>query len=386
MTRHTAAKSLIALRPAAVRQERPGAVGNVLRRYYRMQKISDNKAITIYDIAKEAGVSPATVSRVITNSVNVRPEKREKVEALIDKYHFKPNVLAKGLADTRTKTIGVLTADIRNPYYASLFVACEQAAREAGYTIVLYNSLGEMKNEVQLLGKLKEQKVDAIIQVGGRVDDLASNVEYVEIVNSIMASIPVIVAGKLDGTRCHAVRIDNMKAMELLMDHLLGLGHRKIALLGGRMDVFATFEKYQMYKQILRENRIEYDPGLVWMDGGYDVERGYQQANEMLAQRRDMTAVIAINDFTAVGVMRSLMEHGFRIPEDISVASYDNTYMCEVTMPRLTSIDYNYAEYGRRLIDTSIALIEGREKDILRMVTPDIVIRESCGICREELG
>lgn len=349
-----------------------------------MQKFNDNKAITIYDIAKEAGVSPSTVSRVITSSAKVRPEKREKVEALINKYNFKPNVLAKGLADTRTKTIGVLAADIRNPYYASLFVACEQAARETEYTVVLYNSFGEMKNEVQLLGKLQDQKVDAIIQLGGRVDDLVSNVEYVEVVNNIMASIPVIVTGKLDGTRCHSVRIDSMKAMELLMDHLLGLGHRKIALLGGRMDVLATFEKYQMYKQMLRENRIEYDPGLVWMDGGYDVEKGYQRTNEMLAQRRDMTAIIAINDFTAIGVMRSLKEHDIRIPEDISVASYDNTYMCETTMPRLTSIDYNYEEYGRKLIETSIALIEGREMDTLSMVTPDIVIRESCGSCQEK--
>ena len=117
-----------------------------------MQKGSEGKAITIYDIAKEAGVSPATVSRVLTKNAKVRPEKREKVEALIAKYNFKPNVLAKGLADTRTKTIGVLAADIRNPYYAALFVACEQAAREAGYTVVLYNSLGKTENEVELLG------------------------------------------------------------------------------------------------------------------------------------------------------------------------------------------------------------------------------------------
>jgi LacI family transcriptional regulator len=345
-----------------------------------MQKGSEGKAITIYDIAKEAGVSPATVSRVLTKNAKVRPEKREKVEALIAKYNFKPNVLAKGLADTRTKTIGVLAADIRNPYYAALFVACEQAAREAGYTVVLYNSLGKTENEVELLGKLQEQKVDAIIQLGGRVDDLASSIEYVELINDIMSTIPVIVTGKLDGTRCHVVRIDSMKAVELLMEHLLGLGHRRIALVGGRQDVLATFEKSQMYKQILRENQIPYDPGLVLDDGGsYDFETGYRQMNEMLAKRSDMTAVIAVNDFTAMGVMKSLNEHGIRIPQDMSVVSYDNTYMAEMVMPRLTSIDYNYAEYGRKLIDTSIAMIEGRKKDALRMVTPSLVIRESSG-------
>lgn len=345
-----------------------------------MQKGSESKAITIYDIAKEAGVSPATVSRVLTNSARVGTEKREKVEALIAKYHFKPNVLAKGLADTRTKTIGVLAADVRNPYYAALFVACEQAARDVGYTVVLYNSLGIFENEIELLGKLREVKVDAIIQLGGRVDDLVSNIEYVERINDIMSTIPVIVTGKLDGTRCHVVRIDSMKAMELLMNHLLDLGHDKIALLGGRQDVLATFEKSQMYKQILRENKIPYDPGLVLDDGGsYDFETGYRQMNELLSRRTDMTAVIAVNDFTAMGIMKSLNEHGIRIPQDISVASYDNTYLCEMTMPKLTSIDYNYEEYGRKLIDTSVAMIEGRKKDTLRMVTPGLVVRESTG-------
>ncbi|MDE6983168.1 MAG: LacI family transcriptional regulator [Lachnospiraceae bacterium] len=345
-----------------------------------MQKGSESKAITIYDIAKEAGVSPATVSRVLTKSARVGSEKREKVEELIAKYNFKPNVLAKGLADTKTKTIGVLAADIRNPYYASLFVACEQAAREVGYTVVLYNSLGKMENEVELLGKLQEQKVDAIIQFGGRVDDLFSNAEYVEIVNQIMSTIPVIVTGKLDGTRCHAVRIDSMKAMELLMNHLLELGHRKIALVGGRQNVLATFEKHQMYKQLLREHRIAYDQELVLDDGGgYVFDTGYDKMNEMLDRRTDMTAVIAVNDFTAMGVMKSLNEHGIRVPQDMSVVSYDNTYLCEMTMPKLTSIDYNYEEYGRMLIDTSIAMIEGRKKDTLRMVTPNLIVRESSG-------
>ncbi|MBO5033247.1 MAG: LacI family DNA-binding transcriptional regulator [Lachnospiraceae bacterium] len=346
------------------------------------QKSNEGKAITIYDIAKEAEVSPSTVSRVLTNSARVRPEKRQKIEALIAKYNFKPNALAKGLADTRTRTIGVLAADIRNPYYASLFVACEQAAKEVGYTVVLYNTLGKTENEVELLGKLQEQKVDAIIQLGGRADDLVSSAEYVEIINEIMSSIPVVVTGKLDGTRCHAVRIDSMKSMELLMEHLLGLGHRRIALIGGRRNVLATFEKYQKYKLMLKENMIAYDDGLVAPDGGYDFETGYRQMNEMLAKRTDMTAVIAINDFAAMGVMKSLNEHGIRIPEDMSVVSYDNTYMSEMAMPRLTSIDYNFGEYGRKLIDTSIAVIEGRKKDNLRMVMPAIVVRESSGPCR----
>ena len=343
------------------------------------QKNGENKSITIYDIAKEAGVSASTVSRVLTNSANVRSEKKEKVLALIEKYNFKPNVLARGLADTKTRTIGVLAADVRNPYYASLFVACENAARDKDYTVVLCNSLGETEKEVDLLGKLQEQKVDAIIQLGGRGDDLASNIEYVELINQIMAKTPVVVTGKLDGTRCHVVRIDAMKAMEILMEHLLGLGHKKIALIGGRKDVLSTFEKHQKYKQILKENMIEFDPELIAEDGGYNFETGYEQMNKMLDKGVRPTAVVAINDFSAMGVMRSINEHGLRIPQDISVVSYDNTYMAEMAMPKLTSIDYNYEEYGRKLIDTTTAMIEGRKAGQLRMVTPTLVVRESSG-------
>ena len=343
------------------------------------QKNGENKSITIYDIAKEAGVSASTVSRVLTNSANVRSEKKEKVLALIEKYNFKPNVLARGLADTKTRTIGVLAADVRNPYYASLFVACENAARDKDYTVVLCNSLGETEKEVDLLGKLQEQKVDAIIQLGGRGDDLASNIEYVELINQIMAKTPVVVTGKLDGTRCHVVRIDAMKAMEILMEHLLELGHKKIALIGGRKDVLSTFEKHQKYKQILKENMIEFDPELIAEDGGYNFETGYEQMNKMLDKGIRPTAVVAINDFSAMGVMRSINEHGLRIPQDISVVSYDNTYMAEMAMPKLTSIDYNYEEYGRKLIDTTTAMIEGRKAGQLRMVTPTLVVRESSG-------
>lgn len=343
------------------------------------QRNNENKAITIYDIAKEAGVSPSTVSRVLTNSANVRKEKKEKVQALIEKYNFKPNALAKGLADTRTRTIGVLAADIRNPYYAALFVAIEKAARQTEYTVLLCNSLGVTDTEKELLGKLQEQRVDAIIQLGGRVDDLISNEEYVELINQVMAATPVVVTGKLDGTRCNVVRIDSMQAMELLMEHLLMLGHTRIALIGGRKDVLATFEKLQRYKQILKEQMIPYDPQLVADDTGYDFESGYQAMNEMLEKGVIPTAVIAINDFAAMGIMKSLSEHHMRIPQDVSLVSYDNTYMAEMTIPRLTSIDYNYDEFGRKLVDTAVSLIENKKASKVRMVNPTIVVRESSG-------
>ena len=267
---------------------------------------SENKAITIYDIAKEAGVSPATVSRVLTNRAKVSSGKRDRVVKVIEKYNFKPNTFAKGLAETKSKKIGVLMADVRNPYYASMFVACETAARSEGYSVILYNFLGDVELEEELLERLLDERVDAIILLGGHADELVSSMEYVEAVNDVMATTPVVITGKLDGTQCNTVRINAMKSMELVMEHLFSLRHEKIAIVGGRMDVLSTYEKVLKYKQCLKERGLEVDPGLIGNGGEYDFSSGYEQMNGIFQKGGEPTAVIAINDFAAWGVIMSM--------------------------------------------------------------------------------
>lgn len=349
-------------------------------------KAPEGKNITIYDIAKEAGVSAATVSRVLTNNAKVRPEKKERILQLIEKYQFKPNAMARGLSDTKSKIIGIIAADVRNPFYAQVFVACELAARKRGYTVLLCNSLGDGEQELRLMEKLHEQRVDAVIQLGGRVDDFESDEEYVRQVNRLLKTVPLVVTGKLDGAPCYRVQIDAEETMELLMEHLLSLGHREIALVGGRMDVMSTRTKVLKYQQILKERGIPFYPELVITDGSYDDVTAYRQMNEMLEGKRIPTAVIAINDFSAAGILRSITEHGYRVPEDISLVSYDNTYIAQLTMPQLTSIDYNYENFGERIVETVIEALEGREVDLLQLVKPTLVVRESSAGVRQTEG
>ena len=135
------------------------------------------KNVTIYDIAKESGVSPATVSRVLTNNAKVSEEKRERVQQVIDKYNFKPNVLAKELSNARRQVIGMITADIRNPFYSELFVACEEVADQRGYTLLVCDGFSDRSREKRQLTKLANEKVDAVIQIGGAVDDLVTALE-----------------------------------------------------------------------------------------------------------------------------------------------------------------------------------------------------------------
>lgn len=340
---------------------------------------NNSRELTIYDIAAEAGVSASTVSRVLTNSARVNEDKKIRVLEIIDKYNFKPNTFAKGLIDAKSRTIGILMADIRDPYYASMFIACEQAARKENYSVTLYNFLGDAELEECLLRKLQEQRVDAAILLGGRDDELNTDITYVETINSALSTIPTVITGRLDGTDCNMVRINHMRSMDLLMDHLLSLGHSRIAVLGGRMEVLSTFEKVARFKQILKRNRLTFEPDLIGQNGMYDIDSGYTHMNRILEKGLAPTAVIAVNDHAALGIMQSLREHGLKIPDDISVASCDNTYLAASSYPKLTSIDYNYAEYGALLVQTAIHKIDRQPVERLQLIDPALIIRESSG-------
>lgn len=332
--------------------------------------------ISIYTIAKEAGVSPATVSRVVTNNAKVSDEKKRKVQEIINRYDFKPNALARGLSNTKSRIIGLLVADIRNPFYATMAVECEKAAYEQDYMILLCNSLGQ--DEIKDIKKMFEHRVDAIIQIGGKVDDVISDEIYVENLNRIADAVPVLITGKLDGADCCQINIDEGQSMEILMEYLVNNGHEKIALIGGRKDVKSTYDKRLRYKQLLRRHGITLVEEYI-VDSPYNVEGGYDSMNKFINEIDAMpTAVIAINDITAAGIMQSIREHGMTIPDDISLVSFDNTYIAETSLPRLTSVGYDYQQFGKSLISSAINMIQKQEVTRVQLIKSELVIRDSC--------
>ena len=342
-------------------------------------KENEGKAITIYDIAKEANVSAATVSRVLTNSTNVRKDKRERILEIIEKYNFRPNAMARGLVDTRSKTIGIMVADIRNPFYSELFVACEAAACRQGYTVLLCNSYCDREQEKILLEMLEEKRVDAIIQMGGRVDEVCTNKEYAEHVNRTTKNIPMMITGKLDGTGCYRIQIDAAQSMEIVMEYLAGLGHQKIAFLGGVNSDIMAAEREKVYRRMLKKYGLPFQNELYRQEGNYDYETGYKQMEALFAAGETPTAVIAINECCAIGVMASIREHGLSIPEDISVMGYDNTFMSGLVTPKLTSIDYGYDEFGERIVSSAVAALEGQKVQQVQYVKTKLVVRDTTG-------
>jgi len=343
----------------------------------------DDRNITIYDIAREAGVSPSTVSRVLTNNANVRSEKRKKVQDLIEKYNFKPSALARGLSDTKRHLIGIIAADIRNTFYAEVFVACEKAAEKAGYTVLLLNSFGDLELEKKLLSKLMEQRVDAIIQLGGAVDDLVTDESYAEAASYVTNSIPMVVTGKLEGVPSFQVRINVMQAMDELVEHLMANGNERIAMIGGRKNVISTYDKFQHLKALALRYNLDCREEYINNWSGYTVATGVIAMEELLSkvERTGIPmpdAIIAISDQIALGALQVLKKHKVRVPQDVSLVSFDNIETMELVEPSVTSVDYDFKTLGEKLVDTAISCIEQRGSvNLLQFVDTRLVVRES---------
>ena len=335
-------------------------------------------AVTIYDIAKEAKVSPATVSRVLTGSAKVKPAKERLIRELMEKYGFQPNAMAKSLVEGRSRLIGLIAADIRNPYYAEVCVACETAAFRRGYRVLLRNVLNNNEAEEDTLEIFAAHRVDAVIQIGSRIDDLAADPEYVRRINRL--GMPFISTGNMEGADMYTYGIDSAEGMRLAFEYLVNLGHERIALIGGALRVRSTYEKWSKYIYMLGLNNIPLRHGYV-QEGSYDFNGGVECMNRVLDLDAPPTAVITINDYTAVGALSALNGRGFCCPGDISVVSHDNTFLTGITTPMLTSIEYGNVALGEGLAATAVDAIEKRDVPRASYLTPRLVERGSCGPC-----
>lgn len=336
----------------------------------------ERKGLTIYRIAEEAGVSAATVSRTINRPEKVKPEKREKVMAVIRKYGFKPNVFAKSLKDTRTGVIGILSASVDSPFYGRLVAECIRAAESEGYILLTASCSCREGEEPYLLEKILEQRVESVILLGGSMDSRRENERSLSIVSRIAESVPVVVMGEAQGLPCYEVRIDEAGAMEQAMEYLIRLGHREIAFWGGEEEVSSSMEKRLAYFRLLRKYGLS--QRAQWVQyGGYDQEDGYRLMKKM--EKGGLpTAVICINDQFASGLMNAAFDAGLRVPEDFSVIAFDDTYLAKGVRPALSSVACDYGELAQKLIGTAMGAVQGKDIEQLQLLKPRLVERKSC--------
>ncbi|MDR1439768.1 MAG: LacI family transcriptional regulator [Clostridiales bacterium] len=333
--------------------------------------------MTIYDIAEEAGVSASTVSRVLNGKISPSNKNRDIIERIVAKHNFRPNAMARSLSDTRTRTLGLMVADVRNPYYAKLVVECEKAANRNGYSIMVCNALNDAALEDANLDKFYEHRVDAIIQIGCRVDSLVSDPEYVAHVKRVCRAIPFIISGKLDGVDYYRVDIDHTDAMRQAVGYLVSLGHKDVALVGGSLSVKSTFDMYKQYIYQLGAAGLPFKDGFL-QEGNYTVEGGYDCFMRLMALDRLPTAIIVVNDYSAAGVIEAAGERGFQVPQEMSVLSFDNTFLSNIVSPKLTSMDYDYLAFGEKLVEVAIGAIAGEKIPREYTIPPRLVVRDSC--------
>jgi LacI family transcriptional regulator len=329
---------------------------------------------TICDVAKRAGVAPITVSRVINNSGNVRAETRERVETAIQELGYVPNRLARSLRLKRTHTLALVVTDITNPFWTTVVRGVEDAAQGAGFNVILCNTDESEAKQGQYLDVLLEKRVDGILLVPA-----SSSAEPVDRVQR--QNLPVVV---LDRRVCSAevdvVRGDSEEGACRLVQHLLSLGHRRIAVLSGPRDVSTAEDRVSGYCRALTEAGLEVRADWVQY-GRFSKESGYEMAQQVLATSPRPTGLFAGNNFIAIGALRALRDGGLSVPEDISVVAFDDLMAGMAVDPFLTVVDQPSYEMGRQAAELLLARLSGSAGDgYQEIVLPTVLtVRRSSG-------
>jgi LacI family transcriptional regulator len=329
---------------------------------------------TINDVAKRAGVSTMTVSRVINNSGYISQETQERVEKAIAELGYVPNALARSLRFKQTKTIALVLTDITNPFFTTIARGVEDAASENGFTVMYCNTDESVAEENEYLQTLLQKQVDGVLLVpAGSSND---TVTYLQERNT-----PVVVLDRhVSDVRVDTVRGESLQGAYILTRHLLDLGHRRIAVLSGPVEISTARDRVEGYRQAFAEAGLDIDPGWV-MQGRFVQDSGYQMAQQVLALSPRPTAIVASNNFIAIGAYHALRSAGIRIPEDISLVTFDDLPAPLVLEPFLTAIDQPAYDMGFRATQLLLARLAGEgPSEPQEIVMPTrLIVRKSSG-------
>lgn len=303
--------------------------------------------VTIYDVAREAAVSMATVSRVVNGNPNVKPTTRKKVLAAIERLGYRPNAVARGLASKKTTTVGVIIPDISNAFFAELARGIDDIASMYKYNIILCDSDQRLEKEIHLINTLLEKQVDGIVYMGREITD-----EHLQVFNT--STVPIVLAGtKEKSEEFPSVNIDQKQAGYDATEHLIQRGHKRIAMVTGPFqDPLLGTERFGGYRNALKDYGVEFRQDFV-TSGKLTYDLGLEAARLFMSLDQPPTAIFAASDETAVGVIHAIQDMGKRVPEDIEVVGFDNIRLAEMVRPRLTTVvqpTYDIGAVAMRLL------------------------------------
>ncbi|MBT2710319.1 catabolite control protein A [Pseudomonas sp. ISL-84] len=288
--------------------------------------------VTIYDVAREANVSMATVSRVVNGNPNVKPATRKKVMEVIDRLGYRPNAVARGLASKKTTTVGVIIPDISSTFFAELARGIEDIATMYKYNIILSNSDQNVEKELHLLNTMLGKQVDGIVFMGGNIT--SEHVEEFE-----KSPVPIVLAGSIEESgKIPSVNIDYEEAAFDVAKSFIEKGHKEVAIVVGPLrEPINKEKKLAGYKRALEEAEVTYREDLV-VEGDYTYDSGIEAFEKLLEADPRPTAIFAGSDEMALGIVHGAEDKGYKIPEDFEVISSDNTRLALMVRPQLTSV------------------------------------------------
>jgi LacI family transcriptional regulator len=324
--------------------------------------------VTLGMVAQEAGVSPATVSRILNGTATVSPAKQAAVDAAIKKFGFRPNPVARGLAGGRTLSVGVLTQTLDSPFYGEALRGIEDKLERAGYIPVFVSGHWQEREERKALEALLSRRVDGVIVLAGRLSNAA--------LKSYAKTLPLVVVGRdLKGPRLFSLCFDNQAGAELATRHLIDQGHRRIAFIGGDPAHQDAQERQAGYVAALASAGLAPDPALM-LTGDYTEMGGLDAVNRLLQSQQAFSALFAANDQTAIGASLGLYRHGLRVPDDVSLVGFDDLSLARFSIPPLTTVRQSVYEMGAQAASAMLDLLAGTPP-VADLPQPQLVPRES---------
>ena len=329
--------------------------------------------VTLKQIAREVGLSPASVSLVLNNRpCRISEENRRRIKEVAAREHYIPNQIARSLVTRQSKTLGLIVPNIESRFFSSLAKNLEQRCRAEGYALFITSSDGLPENDVELLNLLVTRGVDGMFLVVA--DEVSGNQELAD----ELANLPVpcvMIDRVVEEFTCDKVLFDHELGGYMATRYLLQMGHRRIAAVVNASKTLTGRKRLLGYLRALRESGIETDLSLV-VESEYYISSAYEAAEEVLES--DATAIFASSDNIALGLLKRIHEKGYRIPRDYSLVSYDNSAADVLFEPALTSIEQNVGELSMHAVGLMMRRLDNPSADpVERVLKPQLVIKES---------
>lgn len=334
--------------------------------------MDDRRVSTIQDVADRAGVSISTVSRVVNDAgYPMRAETRQRVLEAVEALGFRPSPIARSLVGKPTRTIGLIVPDISNPYYPLLSRGVEDVASEQGYTVIFCDTDRSAAKVRRYMEVLREKQTDGFIFAGGGLE------EDGEPLLTEKDGGRVVLIGR-HRWRFPSVQVDNIAAAYGATEHLIQLGHDRIAFISGPRNLTSARDRLVGYRKAMKELGGKDDESLV-VEGDFRSESGYEAAASLLRRGSRPTAIFAANDRMAIAAMAAASDMGMRVPENVAVVGFDDTPNARYVRPALTTVALPSYEIGASAARLLLRLLAGEVVEETACLPTRLVVRQSCG-------